>query len=100
LKILEVQLCGPANFEHPVACFGPSQFMWATDNSFREFFADQISVYSCLPRLEIFFQRHHKRFDKGKAVQSQRRKATGPRFLRDAFCYASKDPKIAGLPKP
>ncbi len=35
--------------------------------------------------------------DKGKPDQSQGRKATGPRFLRDAFCYATKDSKIAGL---
>jgi parallel beta-helix repeat protein len=36
--------------------------------------------------------------DKGKLGQSQGRKATGPRFLRDAFCDATKDPKIAELP--
>jgi hypothetical protein len=36
--------------------------------------------------------------DKGKFSQSWRRKATGPRFLRHAFCDATKDPKIAGLP--
>ena len=37
--------------------------------------------------------------DKGKPDQSQGRKTTGPRFLRDAFSYATKDPKIAGLPR-
>jgi hypothetical protein len=36
--------------------------------------------------------------DKGKSGESPRRKATGPRFLRDAACDATKDPKIAGLP--
>jgi hypothetical protein len=36
--------------------------------------------------------------DKGKPDQSQGRKATGPRFLRDAVCNATRDPKIAGLP--
>jgi hypothetical protein len=36
--------------------------------------------------------------DKGKPSKSWRRKATGPRFLRGAFWYAAKDPKIAGLP--
>jgi hypothetical protein len=37
--------------------------------------------------------------DKGKPDQSQGRKATGPRFLRDAFCDATKGRKIAGLPE-
>ena len=55
-------------------------------------------VYSCFPRLEVNCTKYYLRFDKGKPDQSQRRKATGPRFLRDAFCYATKDPKIAGLP--
>jgi len=36
--------------------------------------------------------------DKGKPDQSLGRKATGPRFLRHAFCDATKGPKIAGLP--
>ena len=36
--------------------------------------------------------------DKGKSDQSQGRKATDPRLLRHAFCDATKDPKIAGLP--
>jgi len=35
---------------------------------------------------------------KGKPDQSQRRKATGPRFLRVATATPPKDPKIAGLP--
>ena len=34
--------------------------------------------------------------DKRKAGESQRRKATGPRFLRDAFCDATKDPRSPG----
>ena len=37
---------------------------------------------------------------KGKTGESQRRKATGPRLHRDAFYNATKEPKIAGLPKP
>ena len=37
--------------------------------------------------------------EKGKPEKTQGRKATGPRFLRDAACDATKDPKIAGLPK-
>jgi hypothetical protein len=36
--------------------------------------------------------------DNGKSVERQRRKATGPRFLRHASCDATKGPKIAGLP--
>ena len=36
--------------------------------------------------------------DKGKSGESPRRKAAGPRFLRHAFCDATKDFKIAGLP--
>ncbi len=36
--------------------------------------------------------------DKGKSGESPRRKAMGPRLLRDAFCDAVKDPKIARLP--
>jgi hypothetical protein len=35
--------------------------------------------------------------DKSKPAKRQGRKATGPRFLRDAFDDATKDPKIAGL---
>ncbi len=35
---------------------------------------------------------------KGKPGETQGRKATGPRFLRDDT--ATKDPKTAGLPKP
>ena len=34
--------------------------------------------------------------DKGKDSESYRRKATGPRFLRDAFCDATKDPRSPG----
>jgi hypothetical protein len=37
--------------------------------------------------------------DKGKPDQSQRRKATGPRFLQYAVFGAQKDPKTAGLPQ-
>ncbi len=37
-------------------------------------------------------------YDKGKPDQSQGRKATGPRFLREASVDSPKDPKIAGLP--
>ena len=36
--------------------------------------------------------------DKGTASESQRRKTTGPRFLRDEH-LATKDPKTAELPK-
>jgi hypothetical protein len=36
--------------------------------------------------------------DKGKPDQSQGRKATGPRFLREASNDSPKDPKIAELP--
>ena len=36
--------------------------------------------------------------DKAKPAKRQGRKATGPRFLRDDACDATKDPKIAGLP--
>ncbi len=36
--------------------------------------------------------------DKGKPGQSQERKATGPRFLRETHGHP-KDRKIAGLPK-
>jgi hypothetical protein len=36
--------------------------------------------------------------DKSKPAKRQGRKATGPRFLRDAYNDATKDPKIAGLP--
>ncbi len=38
------------------------------------------------------------RLAKGKPAERQGRKATGPRFLREATDDASKDPKIAGLP--
>jgi len=39
--------------------------------------------------------------EKSKPAERQGRKATGPRFLRDAFDAfdATKDPKTAGLPK-
>ncbi len=36
--------------------------------------------------------------DKAKPAQRRRRKATGPRFLREAMDDSPKDPKIAGLP--
>ena len=36
--------------------------------------------------------------DKAKPAERRLRKATGPRFLRDAVCDATKDPKTAGLP--
>ena len=38
--------------------------------------------------------------DYGKPDQSQGRKATGPRFLREAMEDLPKDPKIAGLQQP
>jgi len=37
---------------------------------------------------------------KGKPDQSQERKTTGPRFLREAIDDSPKDPKTARLPKP
>ncbi len=36
--------------------------------------------------------------DKAKPAERQGRKATGPRFLREATDDSPKDPKIAGLP--
>ncbi len=42
----------------------------------------------------------HLIIDKVKPVERQGRKATGPRFLREATDDSPKDPKIAGLPKP
>jgi hypothetical protein len=36
--------------------------------------------------------------DKAKPAERRGRKATGPRFLRDGACDATKDPKTAGLP--
>ena len=41
---------------------------------------------------------HNYASDKGNPDQSQGRKATGPRFLREATNDSPKDPKIAGLP--
>ena len=35
--------------------------------------------------------------DKNQSRDSWRRKAAGPRFLLDASCDTTKDPKIAGL---
>ncbi len=35
--------------------------------------------------------------DKAKPAEKRARKATGSRFLRDAACDATKDPKIAEL---
>jgi hypothetical protein len=51
--------------------------------------------------LTTYFLRRINNFiaDKGISVERQWRKATGPRFLRDANSDATKDPKIAGLPK-
>ncbi len=37
--------------------------------------------------------------DKDKPAKRWGRKATGPRFLRDAFDDATKDPKTAELPQ-
>ena len=56
-----------------------------------------VSVYSCLSRLEIRSNGGTLHRVKGKPGESRGRKATGPRFLRDAFRCATKDPKIAGL---
>ena len=44
----------------------------------------------------VSFDIVQKNNDKGKLGESQGRKATGPRFLRDV---RPKDPKIAGLPQ-
>ena len=40
----------------------------------------------------------HSTTDKAKPAERRGRKTTGPRFLRDAACDATKDPKTAGLP--
>jgi len=37
-------------------------------------------------------------FDKAKPAERRGRKATGPRFLREAINDSPKDSKIAGLP--
>jgi hypothetical protein len=51
-----------------------------------------------IPELTAAYVRPDSGPDKGKPDQSQGPKDTGPRFLRDAFCDATKNPKIAGLP--
>ncbi len=48
--------------------------------------------------LTTLFVRVESGAGKGKSSESWRRKATGPRFLREAMDDSPKDPKIAGLP--
>ncbi len=56
------------------------------------------AVLNCVGGAPVIRSGHNKN-DKAKPAERRGRKATGPRFLREAMDDSPKDPKIAELPQ-